>query len=372
MKIIIIGGSIGGLCAAIALVDEGFEVEIYERSPGEMKDRGAGLVIQPDMVEYLIERGISPRALFGVAATQRQVLDDGGHAVLNYPNDTIFTSWNYIWRQLKDFFPSSKYFSGYELESVEEAQNQVTVTFKNGEVRSADLLIGADGFKSVVRNYVAPSIHPKYAGYVAYRGLIPEKELTKEEVTFFADKFSIYHYANSHLLCYFVPGTHGELIPGNRLYNWVWYQNKSDDELAKLLTDKNGIRREYTMPAGYLSDKNRQELNALADVELPAILNNRVHQTTNPFVQVVLDMAVPRMYKGRVVVLGDAASLVRPHTASGTAKAYRDALTLAMSLREYQDLETALQSWNGHQLRHATALSIHGEQLAARSGLGFR
>jgi len=332
MKIIIIGGSIGGLCAAIALADEGFEVEIYERSPGNMKDRGAGLVIQPDMMDYLMERGIAPKAVFGVPATQRQVLDDGGHVVLTYPNDTIFTSWNYIWRQLKDFFPSSKYFSGYELESVEETRGKVTATFKNGEVKTADLLIGADGFNSVVRNYIAPGIHPQYAGYVAYRGLIPEKELTKEEVTFFADKFSIYPYAGSHLLCYLVPGPHGELNEGNRLYNWVWYQNKTPVELAELLTDKNGMHREYTVPAGYLSNKNRQELNVLAIEELPAILRNRVHQTTDPFVQVMLDMATPRMYNGRVVVLGDAASLVRPHTASGTAKAYRDAITLAMSL----------------------------------------
>ncbi|MDT3405350.1 FAD binding domain-containing protein [Mucilaginibacter terrae] len=372
MKIIIIGGSIGGLCAAIALADEGFEVEIYERSLGDMKDRGAGLVIQPDMMEYLMERGIAPKAVFGVPATQRQVLDSNGHAVLTYPNDTIFTSWNYIWKQLKNFFPSSKYFSGYELDSVEEEQGKVTAIFKNGEVKTADLIIGADGFNSVVRNHIAPNIHPKYAGYVAYRGLIAEQDLTKEEVDFFADKFSIYPYAGSHLLCYLVPGPNGELNKGNRLYNWVWYQNKTPLELAELLTDKNGQKREYTVPAGYLSSKNRQELNTLADHELPAILSNRVRQTINPFVQVMLDMKTPQMYKGRVVILGDAASLVRPHTASGTAKAYRDAITLAMSLQENEDLETALQKWNEHQTRHATALDIHGKQLAAQSGLGFK
>jgi 2-polyprenyl-6-methoxyphenol hydroxylase-like FAD-dependent oxidoreductase len=98
-------------------------------------------------------------------------------------------------------------------------------------------------------------------------------------------------------------------------------------------------------------------------------LRNRVHQTTNPFVQVMLDMAVPKMYKGRVVILGDTASLVRPHTASGTAKAYRDELTLAMNLQDHADLETALQTWNDHQIRHATALITHGKQLAAQSGL---
>jgi 2-polyprenyl-6-methoxyphenol hydroxylase-like FAD-dependent oxidoreductase len=86
-------------------------------------------------------------------------------------------------------------------------------------------------------------------------------------------------------------------------------------------------------------------------------LNYRVHQTANPFVQVILDLAVPKMYFSRVAILGDAAFLVRPHTASGTAKAYRDAIALASSLVGNSDLEIALQHWNDHQIRHAAALT---------------
>lgn len=370
MNIIIIGGSIGGLCAGIALQEKGHQVTIYERSPGDMKDRGAGLVIQPDLMDYLIEKGIAPREVFGVPATQRQVLDDNGNTALIYPNDTIFTSWNYLWRRLKDFFPLASYFNGFELDRIDDNNGSVTAMFKNREERTADMLIGADGFNSVVRQYVAQDIHPRYAGYVAYRGLIPENELTKEEVAFFGGKFSIYPYKNSHLLCYLVPGLNGELTKGKRLYNWVWYQNKTQEELRHLLTDKNGQKRDFTVPAGYLSDESQTELNIAAREQLPPVLHDRVLQTTQPFVQVILDMAVPQMYKGNVAVLGDAASLVRPHTASGTAKAYRDSITLAMSLEEHTDTQTALRFWNEHQLRHARALAIHGQQLAASSELG--
>jgi len=81
-------------------------------------------------------------------------------------------------------------------------------------------------------------------------------------------------------------------------------------------------------------------------------------------------MAVPKMYQGRVALLGDAAFLVRPHTASGTAKAYRDAIALATSLEEFGDPDTALHYWNEQQTRHAAALIAHGKQLAARSQLG--
>lgn len=371
MKIIIIGGSIGGLSAGIALMDSGHDVHIYERSAGEMKDRGAGLVIQHDMMEYFIEQRISTRSVFGVSATKRQILDDKGRAALLYPNDTVFTSWNYIWRQLKDHFPAASYSSGFELESITEEEDTVTARFKNGEHRTADLIIGADGVSSMVRNYVAAGINPQYAGYVAYRGLIHESELSAEEVSFFSDKFSIYHYPNSHFLSYLVPGINGDLREGHRLYNWVWYQNKSTKQLEELLTDRNGTHRQFTVPAGFLSPDQQNQLYELAESELPEVLKNRVQQTPNPFVQVILDMSVPKMFKGRIAILGDAANLVRPHTASGTAKAYRDAIALAMNLSEQKELNAALQNWNKHQIRHAISLDMHGRQLATQSGLGL-
>lgn len=370
MKIIIIGGSIGGLCAGIALLERGFDVEIYERSAKGLKDRGAGLVIQPDMMEYLIEAGVSTREVFGVLAAQRQVLDDNGNPSLIYPNDTVFTSWNYLWKQLRSAFPSSRYHQGYELADIRDEQEQVWATFKNGETIQADLLIGADGVSSLVREYLFSGIHPRYAGYIAYRGLIPESELSDEEIAFFSDKFSIYPYANSHLLCYTIPGPEGELEEGKRLLNWVWFQNKSLAALQKILTDKDGRQHEFSIPAGYLSEENLSELRARAAAELPEILRKRVNQTQNPFVQAIMDMEVPKMFQGNVAILGDAAYLVRPHTASGSAKAYRDAITLAMAIPDTDDLQSSLKLWNDQQLGHAQALAIHGRQLALRSQLG--
>jgi 2-polyprenyl-6-methoxyphenol hydroxylase-like FAD-dependent oxidoreductase len=370
MKIIIIGGSIAGLCAGIALLEKGFDVEIYERARGTLKDRGAGLVIQSDMLEYLVEHGISTRTLFGVRATQRQVLDDDGSVLLVYPNDTFFTSWNYLWNQLKSYFPSSRYFSDFELTGLEDREGKISATFKNGELRTADLLLGADGLNSRVREYVSPATRPEYAGYVAYRGLIPEEVLTAEEIKFFSDKFSIYSYEGSHMLCYTIPGPDGELAAGGRLLNWVWYQNKSEDELRKLMTDKDGKEREFTVPAGFLSEESKHALISRADAELPRVLSERIHQTVNPFVQVIADMGVEKMYKGAVALLGDAANLVRPHTASGSAKAYRDAITLATSLQADKNLGSSLEIWNEHEIKHARALDIHGRQLAFNNQLG--
>jgi 2-polyprenyl-6-methoxyphenol hydroxylase-like FAD-dependent oxidoreductase len=96
LRIIVIGGSIGGLSAGLTLACKNFDVEIFEKSPGEMKSRGAGLVIQPDMMQYLMEHNISPKEVFGVLAIERQYLNDKGRVVMKHANDTSFTSWDYI------------------------------------------------------------------------------------------------------------------------------------------------------------------------------------------------------------------------------------------------------------------------------------
>lgn len=96
----------------------------------------------------------------------------------------------------------------------------------------------------------------------------------------------------------------------------------------------------------------------------------RVLQTEHPFVQAIVDMEVPQMYKGRIVIIGDAASVVRPHTASGTAKAYEDAVTLAYSISQFEHIGDALRYWDNHQMAYAAELIDYGKRLGQGSGLG--
>jgi 2-polyprenyl-6-methoxyphenol hydroxylase-like FAD-dependent oxidoreductase len=370
MKITIIGGSIGGLIAGIALKKAGHEVNIYERSASEMQGRGAGLVIQSSLMDYMINNGISSQKLFGVPAMERQILNDHGNAEYRYENDTAFSSWSYLWKQLKVYFPAENYHYGHQLEYVSQNDEIVQAAFSNGTTVYADLLVGADGYNSIVREHLFPGISPSYAGYVAYRGLIPEAELNEYEVAFFSNKFTLYPYTNSHLLAYMVPGNNGELEKGGRQLNWVWYLNKNTEEFNDIMTDKNGVIRDYSVPATFLSKESITDLYTRAKTELPAILSKRVLQTTNPFVQGIVDMQVPKMYKGRIVILGDAASLVRPHTASGTAKAFEDGVALASELALHKSLENALREWNELEMRHAADLISYGKRLARGSGLG--
>lgn len=125
------------------------------------------------------------------------------------------------------------------------------------------------------------------------------------------------------------------------------------------------------MPPTFLSNKTVSDLHQLADNELPKILKDRVHQMENPFVQVIVDLAVPKMYSGHIALLGDAAFVVRPHTASRTTKANRDAIALANCLYCHKgDIDNAWPHWNDQQTREAIHLVQYGKQLAFRSGLG--
>src|SRR6266850_21120 len=334
LRIIVIGGSIGGLSAGLTLACKNFDVEIFEKSAGEMKSRGAGLVIQPDMMQYLMEYNISPKEVFGVPITERQYLNEQGQVVLKHANDTSFTSWDYIYKQLKDTFPAEKYHFNHQATKVEQSGKDVRVHFDNGAVKECDLVVGADGYDSLVRQTYLPEHNPVYAGYIAYRGLIEEAELGADCVKFYDGRFTLYQGADTHILSYFVPGANGELDAGKRRLN---------------------LLREKAM-AG-----------------LPEISAQMVMKTRMPFVQVIVDLTVPKMVFGRACIIGDAAFVVRPHTASGTSKAYNDAISLATSLSYHGDrIETALEHWQYEQIRYARQIVNYGKMLALRSGLGRR
>jgi len=109
----------------------------------------------------------------------------------------------------------------------------------------------------------------------------------------------------------------------------VWYLNASPgDELDRVLADKDGRRREFSVPQGFVSPLMADWLRDLARRILPPSFLRLVEATAEPFVQTIHDLAVPQMAFGRVCLTGGAAFVPRPHTAASTAKAAANALAL--------------------------------------------
>jgi 2,6-dihydroxypyridine 3-monooxygenase len=142
------------------------------------------------------------------------------------------------------------------------------------------------------------------------------------------DAFTYRILPSGHLLTYPIPGP-----DGSTLCNWLWYQNvPPGSQLTDLLTDRSGFTAELTVPPGFVQRRHMERLHLAADAELPAPLTELVRRTAEPFIQVIVDLEVPRMVFGRSCLIGDAAFALRPHIGVGTAKAADDAWQLGKSL----------------------------------------
>jgi 2-polyprenyl-6-methoxyphenol hydroxylase-like FAD-dependent oxidoreductase len=368
LNVAVAGGSIGGLCAGIALRGIGCEVEVYERTPGAMTSRGAGIVVQDDLLQLLQRQG-APE-LPTTSCLQRRYLLPGGGDGTAAAMAQRFTSWEAIYRALRSAFPDPHYHPGSTLTAFEPTDGRVVVRFaERGEIE-ADLLVCADGSRSETRRRLLPRVEPNYAGYVAWRGTVPEGRLAPELGRFFDQSFTFCEArSGGHILCYFIPGADTATEPGRRRLNWVWYVNVPDRaQVQRLLTDRAGEQHEVSVRAGMVPDELTAEIHASAASELHPRFVELVQGTPDPFIQIIVDVAVPRMAFGRACLLGDAAFVVRPHTAAATAKAALDAMALAAALAaDTGDAEAALRAWEARQLEHGRGLVDRGIALGKRS-----
>src|SRR5512145_2475131 len=172
-RALIVGGSMSGLLAALLLERAGWEVDVFERVESELAGRGAGIVAQPDLTATLGRLGIDPSDL-GVAITTRKILDASGRLAGECACPQILTAWERVYRALRDAFPAARYHRSRGVRGFEQSARSVTAQLADGGSAESELLVGADGLRSTIRQQCLPKLAPLYAGYVAWRALIPE------------------------------------------------------------------------------------------------------------------------------------------------------------------------------------------------------
>jgi 2-polyprenyl-6-methoxyphenol hydroxylase-like FAD-dependent oxidoreductase len=237
----------------------------------------------------------------------------------------------------------------------------------HGHIKT-DLLVCADGAQSPTRRRLLPDVQSIYAGYVAWRGTLDEADAPKELVRYFEDAFTFSEArSGGHILTYFIPGAGADTTLGRRRLNWVWYVAADQDELGPLLIDRDGRQHHASLPQGGIPQTTVQAIVDRARHEVHPKLAELVAATSDPFVQTIVDVVVPRTVFGRVCLLGDAAFVVRPHTAGATAKAARDATVLATALkRARQNVDAGLRSFEDTQLEYGRDLVGYGVALGQR------
>lgn len=368
-RVAVAGGSLGGLTAALVLRDLGLDVTVYERSPAELEQRGAGIVFLPATYRYLVERAGADLDAISTRTEHVRYLGRDGCVVHDEAHAHRFTSWNTAYRHLLGAFGRERYLLGCEVVGFAQDDGGVDVELAGGgPPERVDLLVCADGLGSTARQRLLGEVAPAYAGYVAWRGMVPEGSLDPPVARALGDAITYYVHANSHALAYPIPGPDGSVAPGERLVNFVWYRNYlAGGDLDDLLTPDDGVRRTLSLPPGAVRADHAAELRAAAEARLPTALAAVVVATDQPFLQVVYDVDVPRMAFGRVCLVGDAAFVARPHAGAGTAKAAADAWALADALARHGGVPEALAVWEPGQLALGRQLLERTRRIGRRS-----
>ncbi len=354
-----------GLLAAIMLARCGFEVDVFERVGSELAGRGAGIVAQGELIARLGALGLDVRDL-GVEITTRKILDSAGRVTVTIECPQLLTAWERVYRLLRDAFPGQRYHRRRGLKAFEQNGSGVLAHFGDGGSAAGDVLIGADGLRSTVRQQCLPTVAPLYAGYVAWRALIPERALPGpiHRELFAAMTFCL--PPGEQFLGYPVAGPDNDLRPGHRRYNVVWYRPADEaKELRLLLTDERGVTHAISIPPPLIPRAAIAAMRAAAERLLAPQLRAIVGLIDEPILQPIYDLASPRLAFGRAAIIGDAAFVARPHVAAGVSKAADDAAALAEALDTVDDVEAALSRFEKERLPQGNRIIERARHLGA-------
>src|SRR3954471_18695775 len=295
-----------GLLSGLLLRRAGWAVDIYERVESELSGRGAGIVAQAELIERLRGMGLPTHEL-GVHITTRKILDADGRFTREYECPQVLTAWERAYRLLRDAFPPQHYHRGRGFTGFTQDAAKVTAHFSGGEKVDADLLVGADGIRSTVRQQAAPDVVPLYAGYSAWRALIAESDFPPGV---HRDLFEFMTFAlppGEQFLGYPVAGPDNDLRPGHRRYNIVWYRPADEKTKLKwLLTDEHGKTHAISIPPPLIRREVIAEMRADAERLLGPQFRELARLMHEPILQPIYDLESPHMAFGRVTIAGDA------------------------------------------------------------------
>jgi len=371
MKIVIAGGSIAGLAAALTLDCIGHDVTVCERSRTPLRGQGGGVAVLRRMMSFLEQHGRHCRQMISVPTHRRRWIDRDGIVTRDEPEMLPFSSWDAVYRSLCETLPRGRIHYGRTVTGFDQDADGVDVHVDDERIR-ADVLIAADGSGSNLRARIFPGYTPSFAGYLAWRGIVDEADFDAAAIESLIENMTLHKAPGELFMAFLIPALDGSLAPGARRFNWLWYRNEADpDAQRRHLTDRNGNVHHASVHPGQLADDTVATLRQLAGERLPASLSQLVLATRAPFNQAIFDALSPGFVDGRVALIGDAACTVRPHTASGTSKAASDAVSLAEALPAHAtDVIARLAQWSTRRREEVTSLLDKGPQLAAAFGLG--
>ncbi len=329
----------------------GCDVTVFERSSGELRDRGQGVGISGEVHAELVGEDLIDAGLPGQSTTERSLFAREGDSALGrlvwlQPFGLTIHNWGMLWANLRDRVPDSDYRDGVSVVHIEPADDAVTLHCDDGRVERFDVVLGADGYRSRTRRMVDPAARPEFAGYVLWRGAYPITELPQPVPGALRDQAVAIVYPGGHSLMMFIPDPQP---PGSSVYWAVYYQpaqplpHDADPVVGDLLPGLEALVTEHFPP--YWAE---------------VVLRTKRDTTV---VHSILDVQSSRYTADRIALIGDAASVARPHTGSGAVKALQDALALGRLRCEHADWDTVLARYDEQRRPAGDALVELGRRL---------
>jgi salicylate hydroxylase len=310
-RVVIVGGGIGGLFAAKALIAHGADVSLYEQAPA-LGEVGAGVFLTPNSVRHLERVGLGPAVeKYGARVGPKshyfrhdgspiapvQVTDSSGR------NATFGIHRADLVAFLAAAVPAGVVHCGHRAIGFEQAGDVARVQFSGGACAEGDVVVGADGIHSTLRPYVYPPSTPVFHGTVSYRGLVAHARLPDWPT----DRWQMWVGPSKHFLVF--PVRHGQMV------NYVGFV-PADEEMKESWSaagDPGVLRREFE---GW-------------DARIGSLLK----QVDKTFRWALYDREpLPTWTKGRLTLLGDAAHPMLPHLGQGANQSIEDGMALATIL----------------------------------------
>ncbi|CAH2602820.1 NAD(P)-binding protein [Rhodovastum atsumiense] len=330
-KVVIAGGGLGGLAAAIALRRQGIDAEVYEKAR-DLRPIGAGLSVAPNGLKAL--RAIDPAIVDalrprGSEAACFHLRRAGGELVATTPTTheerygapVLNLLWSRLQETLAGFLPGDAIHLGHRLAGFTQQADHVVTRFENGATVRADLLVGADGIHSAVRRSLVDEGPPRYAGRLSWRGVVglAHPSLRPRDVTMIA-------------------GTDGKTFAifdiGDGLTFWsagaLSPEPTPSDSAAAAKQRVIDLFAGWAPPVGDL----------LAATPAGDIVERPIEDRT----------PLTRWSHGRVTLLGDAAHAMVPALGQGANTAFEDARELARYLHHHADLTAALAAYEASRI----------------------
>ena len=369
MRVGIIGGSVAGCATAALLHRAGHDVTVFERSESDLVSRGAGIGTPTAVWQDMMARGLIDGTLSACRADyMRYVTRGSGTGQPRWLGDAggqgslMLLNWAHLYQCLRRGVPDDLYRSASTVELIEARPDGTTLHLRPGGSVDFDLVVCADGYRSMGRGLIDPGATPCYRGMVSWRGLLRESDIGVDALDG-CDLLRV-GYLGGHGVLYYIPGSGQSTEPGKRLLVWGYYLQVPEGALSSVLVDDQERQQSSSVPFGKVHPQVRAGLESrLADL-LPPVLFKVVQQSGNSAIQAIYSVA-PRSYaRDRICLVGDAGAVFPPFTTSGVLRAVANATSLVDALADASAIDDdALRRWSRAQLQVAAQVMPRAEHV---------